>query len=90
MQRPKGISRVVTRLFKSFLVILEDLQEEHRSSYLRLLEQMPEELKPLVSQADYFSDRKMEWLRKRVLDLGNEAIREGEEWIEITFLFKNN
>lgn len=88
MQRQKDIGRVVTRLFKNFLVILEDLQEEHRSSHLKLLEQLPEQYKPLVYCVDTFDDRKMEWLRKRVLDLGNEAIRESEEWIEITFKFK--
>lgn len=89
MERETDIRRITTRLFKNFLIILEDLQEDHRSVYLRLLEQTPDELKPLIAQADYFDDRKMEWLRKRVLDLGNEAIRDGENYVEIHFKFRN-
>lgn len=89
MEREKELRRITTKLFRNFLVILEDLQEEHRSVYLRLLEQTPDDLKPLIAQADYFDDRKLEWLRKRVLDLGNEAIRDNENYVEIHFKMKN-
>lgn len=89
MERETDIRRITTRLFKNFLVILEDLQEEHRSAHLKLLEQLPEEYKSLVYMADILNERKIEWLRKRVLDLGNEAIRDGENYVEIHFKFKN-
>jgi hypothetical protein len=90
MEAEKDIAKVVTNLYKQMLFILEDLQEEHRAVYGRLLDNSPEEMKPLIAQADYFDDRKMNWLRKRVLDIGNDAVRETQQRFEIHFKFKEN
>jgi len=87
------VNEVIPTLFTQFLVILEDLQEEHRAAYVKLLENIPVEYHPLLFQADYFDDRKMAWLRKRVLDIGNQTNRKNEEnfrKVYIHFKFKPN
>jgi hypothetical protein len=54
------VTRKVTNLYKNFLFILEDLQEE-----------------------DYnISDESYKRSRKRVLDYGNDSIREIEEYLD--------
>jgi len=103
MAQGKGISPVefiqqyydksTRSLFKDFLKLVEDLQEEHRSHFDRLKENVPEDLLPIIEQADYFDDRKAKWVRKRVLDLGNESLRRSEEDLDrvvMHFQFKNN
>jgi len=87
------VNEVIPTLFTQFLVILEDLQEEHRATYVKLLESIPEEYHPILFQADYFNDRKMEWIRKRVLDIGNQTKRKNEDNFKrfsIHFKFKPN
>ena len=52
---------------------------------------LPEGCVPVVDQADYFSEEKLQHLRKRTLDIGNETIRniEGElDNYTIGFIFK--
>lgn len=90
MDAEKDAGKIITNFYKGILVIFEDLQEEHRSVYGRLIDNCPEDLKPLVAQADYFDDRKLNWLRKRVLDMGNNAIRETQQRFEIHFKFPSN
>tara|TARA_Y100000593_G_scaffold21481_3_gene43172 strand:+ start:1777 stop:2004 length:228 start_codon:yes stop_codon:yes gene_type:complete len=54
------VTRKVTNLYKNFLFILEDLQEE-----------------------DYnISDESYKRSRKRVLDYGNDSIREIEDYLD--------
>jgi len=46
----------------------------------------------LINQADYFDDRKMQYLRKKILDMGNESLRESNTNLEkftIKFNFNN-
>lgn len=80
-------------LFKDFLKLAEDLKEEHDAHFERLRNNVPEEFRPLVDQANYFDDRKMKWVRKRVLDLGNDSLRRSEEDLDkvvMHFNFKKN
>ena len=80
-------------LFKDFLKIIEDLKEEHEAHFERLRDNIPEEFWPIIDQADYFDERKGKWLRKRVLDLGNESLRRSEEDLDkvvMHFNFKKN
>lgn len=69
------IDRSVRNLFKQFLVILEDLQQEHDENFNKLKRAMPEN-EALINQADYFSDNKSDYLRKKILDIGNDCLRE--------------
>lgn len=64
----------VKELFKGFLYILQDLAREHDASFNKLEEELPDSL-DIIARADYLTDARMTDLRKRVLDLGNDAIR---------------
>ncbi len=82
----------VTYLFKGFLKILEDLKRDHDESYRKLRENIPQEYLGILNMGDYFDDGKMSWLRKRILDLGNEALRSNDNELNnfsISFTFKN-
>jgi len=69
--------RNTKRLFKTFLVLLEDLKTEHDISFCKLRKN-----KALIEQADYFSEDKMQYLRKKVLDMGNDNIRSNDDDLE--------
>ena len=71
----KYCERNTKSLFKGFLMMLEDLNEEHRIHFGKLKQNLPEEYRALIDQADYFDQDKLQHLRKRTLDIGNEAIR---------------
>jgi hypothetical protein len=62
-------------LFKRMLMILEDIKHEHDRQFAKLLEAAPESFKPVVNQANYLDDEKAAYLRKRILDVGNELLR---------------
>ena len=48
--------RSVRDLFKSFLILIEDLNEEHKSHFSKLKSGLPHEYSPLIEQADYFEN----------------------------------
>ncbi len=78
-------------LFKGFLMMIEDLQVDHQIHFGKLRNSLPEEYKTLIDQADYFDQEKLQHLRKRTLDIGNEAVRNiagGFENFTISFEFK--
>lgn len=62
-------------LFKRMLIILEDIKHEHDRQFALLYSSAPDSFKPVVKQAHYLDEEKMTLYRKRVLDMGNEAIR---------------
>lgn len=66
----------IRRLFKQYLVLLEDLANDHEANYRKLFESLPEEYKNQIIQSDYFDEEKQEYYRKRVLDYGNESLRD--------------
>lgn len=61
-------------LFKNFLVIIEDLHAENEISFAKLKRALPEH-SSLIDQANYLDTDKMQYLRKKILDIGNESIR---------------
>jgi len=61
-------------LFKHFLVIIEDLHAENEICFAKLRRAIPEH-KDLIVQANYLDEDKMKYLRKKILDIGNESIR---------------
>lgn len=69
------INRNIINLYKSFLIIMEDMHDQHNSNYKKLKKALPENLE-LINQADYWDEARMEFLRKKVLDNGNDALRE--------------
>ena len=88
----KHCQRNTVSLFKGFLIMLEDLQKEHQIHFSKLKRNLPEGCLPVIEQADYFDEEKLQHLRKRTLDIGNETLRniEGElQNFTISFEFNN-
>ena len=77
-------------LFKNFLVLMEDLYTENQISFHKLKKHLPEH-SDIIDQANYFDEDKMQYLRKKILDMGNESIRGSENDLEkfiVEFNFK--
>lgn len=76
-------------LFKSFLILIEDLNKDHVINFSKLRKALPEEYSSLIEQADYFDQHKLQYLRKKILDMGNETIRDQENQLDnFTISFK--
>jgi hypothetical protein len=77
-------------LFKSFLVLIEDLHTENQIAFHKLKKHLPEHT-DIINQANYFDEDKMQYLRKKILDMGNESIRDSQNDLEkftVKFNFK--
>ena len=75
-------------LFKGFLVLLEDLYTEHQIHFKKLKKNIPD-YEEIIAQADYFDKDKLQYYRKKILDIGNESIRETNSDLEkFTINFK--
>ena len=75
-------------LFKGFLILLEDSYTEHQINFNKLKKNIPEH-KDVINQADYFDKDKLQYYRKKILDIGNESIRESNSDLEkFTINFK--
>jgi hypothetical protein len=83
--------RHIRFLFKSFLSILEELQDNHQINFGKLKNSIPEKYYDLVEMADYFDEDYFEIYRKKILDVGNSVLREYNNEIEtltVEFKFK--
>lgn len=67
------VHRNVVNLYKRYLNLVEDLQEEHISMLNKLNKKIDLET---LKNVDYFDENRYNYVRKKVLDLGNETIRE--------------
>tara|TARA_R100000152_G_C6676346_1_gene111363 strand:+ start:45 stop:332 length:288 start_codon:yes stop_codon:yes gene_type:complete len=65
----------VSRIYKTMLIMLEDMKMDHDFHYAKLYEQIPKEYHPVIDTANHFTPEKVNWVRKRILDVGNESIR---------------
>ena len=71
--------------------MLEDMKKDHDFHYQKLYENIPEEYHPIINAADHFTPDKVNWIRKRILDHGNESIRKLDAEIDnytVSFVFK--
>ena len=75
--------RLVTKIFKHSLMILEDLRYQHTASIKKLKNLTPQELESL----NYLDFTRYSLLRKRILDNGNESVRDLENFLD-NFEFK--
>ena len=66
---------------KNYLTLLEELADEHDESMGKVHDSLPPQYRPLIVVADHFGDARFNVIRKRVLDLGNDSIRELEDAI---------
>lgn len=63
----------ITKLYKTFLELIEDIRTDHSAMIKKIENKLGA---ATTSDLDYFTDEKYEWVRKRVLDSGNETIRQ--------------
>ena len=78
-------------LFKSFLVILEDLKNNHDINFSKLRDSAPQEYQDLIDMADYFDEEHFYNYRKKVLDIGNSVLRDYNselDTLHVEFRFK--
>ncbi len=69
------INRNIINLYKSFLIMMEDMHDQHGNNFRKLKQALPEEI-DLIDQADYWDESRMDYLRKKILDKGNDSLRE--------------
>ena len=56
--------------------MLEDMKKDHDFHYQKLYENILREISPnLINTANHFTPDKVNWIRKRILDHGNESIK---------------
>lgn len=79
------INRNIVNLYKRYLNLVEDLQEEHVNMLNKLNKKVDLET---LKNVDYFDDNRYNYIRKKILDLGNETYREIEKTLE--FLDEKN
>jgi glucan phosphorylase len=65
----------ISRLFKMMLMMVEDMKKDHDFHYDKLYDSIPEEYHAIINTANHFTPQKVNWIRKRILDVGNESIR---------------
>lgn len=78
-------------LFKSYLLMLEDLKKTHEINFNKLYDELPEEYHSLINMADYFNEDYYQNYRKKVLDIGNSVLRDYNSELEnlvVEFKFK--
>jgi hypothetical protein len=73
------IQRNVITLYKKYINLLEDMQEDHINMLNKLNSKVDLET---LKNVDYFDENKYNYIRKKILDSGNEAIREIERNLE--------
>jgi len=66
----------LVNLYKKYLILIEDLREDHESMIYKISNTIDEDT---LKKLDYFDDLKYNYLRKKILDIGNETIREIEK-----------
>ena len=65
----------ISKLFKMMLMMVEDMKQDHDFHYEKLYENIPNEYHAVINTANHFTPQKVNWIRKRILDIGNESIR---------------
>ena len=78
-------------LFKSYLLMLEDLKKTHEINFNKLYDELPKEYHSLINMADYFDEDYYQNYRKKVLDIGNSVLRDYNsevETLKVEFKFK--
>ena len=81
----------ISSLFKMMLMMVEDMKKDHDFHYDKLYDNIPEDYHAIINTANHFTDQKVAWIRKRILDLGNESIRNFDSQLDnytVSFIFK--
>jgi len=81
----------ISKLFKMMLMMVEDMKKDHDFHYEKLYENIPDEYHGVINTANHFTPQKINWIRKRILDIGNESIRNLGSTLDnytVSFIFK--
>ena len=81
----------ISKLFKMMLMMVEDMKQDHDFHYEKLYENIPIEYHGIINTANHFTPDKVNWIRKRILDVGNESIRNLGSALDnytVSFVFK--
>ncbi len=70
--------RLITALFKDFLETMSEVKEAHDEYFGNLMEKLPPEFVTALVVGNPLSDDKFMRLRKKILDKGNDTIRDSE------------
>tara|TARA_R100000008_G_C3488307_1_gene117393 strand:+ start:19 stop:306 length:288 start_codon:yes stop_codon:yes gene_type:complete len=87
----KSSNSEISRLFKTMLVMVEDMKMDHDFHYEKLYQNIPEKYHAIINTANHFTPEKVNWIRKRILDIGNESIRNFDSNLNnysVSFVFK--
>ena len=95
MDAKKKLSREsdneISKLFKMMLMMVEDMKQDHDFHYEKLYENIPDKYHAVINTANHFTPQKVNWIRKRILDVGNESIRNLGSTLDnykVSFVFK--
>jgi hypothetical protein len=66
------LNRNIINVYKKLFEIIDDLKQDHVSMMKKISEAAPAEL---VKNVDYFDADRYNYIRKKILDVGNDAIR---------------
>lgn len=66
------MDRGIISLYKKYFEMVEDLHKDHLALLEKVKEKTSEEF---VKNIDYFDNNKYNYIRKKILDAGNDAIR---------------
>ena len=95
MEKKKKLNREsddeISKLFKMMLMMVEDMKQDHDFHYEKLYENIPNEYHSVINTANHFTPQKVNWIRKRILDIGNESIRNLGSTLDnytVSFVFK--
>lgn len=72
----------IRSLYKQFLYILEDMANEHNAKFDDLERSLPDSIEE-ITRADWLNEEKRNYLRKRILDAGNETVRSLESILTV-------
>lgn len=83
------IHKSLVNLYKRYLNLIEDIREDHDNMIDKIENKIDSNT---LKNIDYFDDNKYNYLRKKILDIGNETIREIEknfDFIKMEFKDEN-
>jgi hypothetical protein len=66
------LNRNIISLYKKYFEMVDDLRQEHK---LMIQKMEKASSKEFVENIDYFNEDKYNYIRKKILDNGNDAIR---------------
>lgn len=76
------VVRLMTALYKNYLMMTQDIRVNHNDMLDRIAEFVPEDQLDKLDLVDYLDENKYNYMRKRILDTGNDAIREWEKILQ--------